>query len=117
MKYHTKEYVEFLQRVTPHNIQEYSRIFRFLQMTQYIPSTKAVSTPLTLMMTRNGMRICLFASERQFSTAGDIYKETRSCLTVDNADRLIFIMKNKNHMQNNIKIYLFFLIESFLIVV
>ena len=38
------------------------------------------------------------ASERQFSTAGDIYKETRSRLTVDNADRLIFIMKNKNHM-------------------
>ena len=30
-------------------------------MTQYIPSTKAVSTPLTLMMTRSGMRICLFS--------------------------------------------------------
>ena len=38
------------------------------------------------------------ASEKQFSTAGDIYKETRSRLTVDNADRLIFIMKNRSHL-------------------
>ena len=30
-------------------------------MTQYIPSTKTVSTPLTLMVTRSGMRICLFS--------------------------------------------------------
>ena len=36
------------------------------------------------------------ASERQFSSAGDVYTETRSRLTPENADRLIFIMKNKN---------------------
>ena len=35
------------------------------------------------------------ASERQFSTAGDIYTETRNRLLPENADRLIFITKNK----------------------